>query len=101
MCGPPMMNAAVISMLLDLGVDRENICWMTSAVDPGNRHEIEDAAGGVVVARHLVVARKCPHSGRAQLSHHRVVMRAGRAAADKHVVQTMRQKQLPAPGSES
>jgi Na+-transporting NADH:ubiquinone oxidoreductase subunit F len=25
MCGPPMMNAAVISMLLDLGVDRENI----------------------------------------------------------------------------
>ncbi|HEX5276599.1 MAG TPA: NADH:ubiquinone reductase (Na(+)-transporting) subunit F [Fluviicoccus sp.] len=25
MCGPPMMNAAVIKMLLDLGVDRENI----------------------------------------------------------------------------
>jgi Na+-transporting NADH:ubiquinone oxidoreductase subunit F len=25
MCGPPMMNTAVIQMLLDLGVDRENI----------------------------------------------------------------------------
>ena len=25
MCGPPMMNAAVIQMLLDLGVERENI----------------------------------------------------------------------------
>ncbi|KOR31779.1 Na(+)-translocating NADH-quinone reductase subunit F [Achromatium sp. WMS3] len=25
MCGPPMMNSAVISMLLDLGVERENI----------------------------------------------------------------------------
>ena len=25
MCGPPMMNAAVIKMLLDLGVERENI----------------------------------------------------------------------------
>ena len=25
MCGPPMMNAAVIKMLLDLGVDQENI----------------------------------------------------------------------------
>ena len=25
MCGPPMMNAAVIDMLLDLGVERENI----------------------------------------------------------------------------
>ena len=25
MCGPPMMNAAVIRMLLDLGVERENI----------------------------------------------------------------------------
>jgi Na+-transporting NADH:ubiquinone oxidoreductase subunit F len=25
MCGPPMMNAAVIKMLLDIGVDRENI----------------------------------------------------------------------------
>jgi Na+-transporting NADH:ubiquinone oxidoreductase subunit F len=25
MCGPPMMNAAVINMLLDLGVERENI----------------------------------------------------------------------------
>ena len=25
MCGPPMMNAAVIKMLEDLGVERENI----------------------------------------------------------------------------
>jgi Na+-transporting NADH:ubiquinone oxidoreductase subunit F len=25
MCGPPMMNAAVISMLKDLGVEDENI----------------------------------------------------------------------------
>ncbi|QJD31076.1 NADH:ubiquinone reductase (Na(+)-transporting) subunit F [Methylococcus geothermalis] len=25
MCGPPMMNTAVINMLLDIGVDRENI----------------------------------------------------------------------------
>jgi Na+-transporting NADH:ubiquinone oxidoreductase subunit F len=25
MCGPPMMNDAVIKMLLDLGVERENI----------------------------------------------------------------------------
>jgi Na+-transporting NADH:ubiquinone oxidoreductase subunit F len=25
MCGPPMMNAAVTKMLLDLGVDKENI----------------------------------------------------------------------------
>jgi Na+-transporting NADH:ubiquinone oxidoreductase subunit F len=25
MCGPPMMNAAVVSMLLDLGVERDNI----------------------------------------------------------------------------
>ncbi len=25
MCGPPMMNSAVIKMLLDLGVERENI----------------------------------------------------------------------------
>ena len=25
MCGPPMMNAAVVQMLLDLGVERENI----------------------------------------------------------------------------
>ena len=25
MCGPPMMNAAVIKMLLELGVERENI----------------------------------------------------------------------------
>ena len=25
MCGPPMMNAAVIKTLLDLGVERENI----------------------------------------------------------------------------
>ena len=25
MCGPPMMNSAVISMLEDLGVERENI----------------------------------------------------------------------------
>ena len=25
MCGPPMMNAAVISMLKDLGVEEENI----------------------------------------------------------------------------
>ena len=25
MCGPPMMNAAVIKMLLDIGVERENI----------------------------------------------------------------------------
>jgi len=25
MCGPPMMNAAVVNMLLDLGVERENI----------------------------------------------------------------------------
>ncbi|WP_367027370.1 NADH:ubiquinone reductase (Na(+)-transporting) subunit F [Methylococcus sp. ANG] len=25
MCGPPMMNSAVIQMLLDIGVDRENI----------------------------------------------------------------------------
>jgi Na+-transporting NADH:ubiquinone oxidoreductase subunit F len=25
MCGPPMMNAAVTQMLLDLGVDKENI----------------------------------------------------------------------------
>ena len=25
MCGPPMMNAAVIKMLTDLGVERENI----------------------------------------------------------------------------
>ncbi|MDO6782394.1 NADH:ubiquinone reductase (Na(+)-transporting) subunit F, partial [Marinovum sp. 1_MG-2023] len=25
MCGPPMMNAAVIQMLVDLGVERENI----------------------------------------------------------------------------
>jgi Na+-transporting NADH:ubiquinone oxidoreductase subunit F len=25
LCGPPMMNAAVIKMLLDLGVERENI----------------------------------------------------------------------------
>jgi len=25
MCGPPMMNAAVIKLLLDLGVERENI----------------------------------------------------------------------------
>jgi Na+-transporting NADH:ubiquinone oxidoreductase subunit F len=25
MCGPPMMNSAVIQMLEDLGVERENI----------------------------------------------------------------------------
>jgi Na+-transporting NADH:ubiquinone oxidoreductase subunit F len=25
MCGPPMMNQSVINMLLDLGVDREDI----------------------------------------------------------------------------
>jgi Na+-transporting NADH:ubiquinone oxidoreductase subunit F len=25
LCGPPMMNAAVIKMLVDLGVERENI----------------------------------------------------------------------------
>ena len=25
MCGPPMMNSAVIKLLLDLGVERENI----------------------------------------------------------------------------
>ncbi len=25
LCGPPMMNHAVINMLLDLGVERENI----------------------------------------------------------------------------
>jgi Na+-transporting NADH:ubiquinone oxidoreductase subunit F len=25
MCGPPMMNKACIDMLLDLGVERENI----------------------------------------------------------------------------
>jgi Na+-transporting NADH:ubiquinone oxidoreductase subunit F len=25
MCGPPMMNQACIHMLLDLGVERENI----------------------------------------------------------------------------
>lgn len=25
MCGPPMMNSAVVSMLLDLGVEPENI----------------------------------------------------------------------------
>ena len=25
MCGPPMMNTAVMNMLLDLGVERENI----------------------------------------------------------------------------
>jgi Na+-transporting NADH:ubiquinone oxidoreductase subunit F len=25
MCGPPMMNSAVIGMLEDLGVERENI----------------------------------------------------------------------------
>ncbi len=25
MCGPPMMNAAVIKMLTDLGVERDNI----------------------------------------------------------------------------
>jgi Na+-transporting NADH:ubiquinone oxidoreductase subunit F len=25
MCGPPMMNASVIKMLHDLGVERENI----------------------------------------------------------------------------
>ena len=25
LCGPPMMNAAVIKMVLDLGVERENI----------------------------------------------------------------------------
>jgi len=25
MCGPPMMNAAVIKLLLELGVERENI----------------------------------------------------------------------------
>ena len=25
MCGPPMMNSAVISMLTDLGVERDNI----------------------------------------------------------------------------
>ena len=25
MCGPPMMNAAVIDMLIDLGVERDNI----------------------------------------------------------------------------
>jgi Na+-transporting NADH:ubiquinone oxidoreductase subunit F len=25
MCGPPMMNSAVISMLLNLGVEKENI----------------------------------------------------------------------------
>jgi len=25
MCGPPMMNAAVINMLLSIGVERENI----------------------------------------------------------------------------
>lgn len=24
-CGPPMMNSAVIKLLLDLGVERENI----------------------------------------------------------------------------
>jgi Na+-transporting NADH:ubiquinone oxidoreductase subunit F len=25
MCGPPMMNQSVINMLLDLGVDKEDI----------------------------------------------------------------------------
>lgn len=25
MCGPPMMNAAVVKMLEDLGVERDNI----------------------------------------------------------------------------
>ena len=25
MCGPPMMNASVIKMLLDMGVERESI----------------------------------------------------------------------------
>ncbi len=25
MCGPPMMNSACIQMLLDMGVERENI----------------------------------------------------------------------------
>ena len=25
MCGPPIMNSSVISMLLDLGVEREDI----------------------------------------------------------------------------
>jgi Na+-transporting NADH:ubiquinone oxidoreductase subunit F len=25
MCGPPMMNAAVIKLLVDLGVERDNI----------------------------------------------------------------------------
>ena len=25
MCGPPMMNAAVIKMLLDMGVEQDNI----------------------------------------------------------------------------
>jgi Na+-transporting NADH:ubiquinone oxidoreductase subunit F len=25
LCGPPMMNAAVVRMLLDIGVERENI----------------------------------------------------------------------------
>jgi Na+-transporting NADH:ubiquinone oxidoreductase subunit F len=25
LCGPPMMNSAVIKMLTDLGVERENI----------------------------------------------------------------------------
>ena len=27
LCGPPMMNDAVINMLLDLGVERENILF--------------------------------------------------------------------------
>ena len=27
MCGPPMMNAAVLKMLADLGVERDNILF--------------------------------------------------------------------------
>jgi Na+-transporting NADH:ubiquinone oxidoreductase subunit F len=32
MCGPPMMNAAVIKMLLDIGVERENIMLMPKVI---------------------------------------------------------------------
>ncbi len=34
MCGPPMMNAAVIKMLKDLGVEDEILCLMISVADP-------------------------------------------------------------------
>ena len=51
MCGPPMMNSAVINMLLDLGVERRTFSSTTSADDVTTHFALPEASsiGGVLL----------------------------------------------------